>query len=61
MRSQPLSVVVTRRLPERVEARLSELFGAELRDGDAPLTREARGIGIPEGRIKRLGRGEKPG
>lgn len=41
MRSQPLSVVVTRRLPERVEARLSELFGAELREGDAPLTREA--------------------
>ena len=37
-----LTTLLNRRaFTERVEARLSELFGAELREGDAPLTREA--------------------
>jgi glyoxylate reductase len=35
-----LSVVVTRRLPEPVETRMKELFDVELRDPDAPMTRE---------------------
>ena len=39
MANQRLSVVVTRRLPEAVEARLSELFDVQLRDGDAPMSR----------------------
>ena len=41
MPSERLSVVVTRRLPEPVEARLTELFDARLRDDDTPLSREA--------------------
>jgi len=39
MPKQKLSVVVTRRLPEQVETRLSELFDATLRDTDTPMTR----------------------
>jgi glyoxylate reductase len=39
MAKAALSVVVTRRLPEKVEARLSELFDVQLRDSDAPMTR----------------------
>ncbi|PWE28326.1 2-hydroxyacid dehydrogenase [Pararhodobacter marinus] len=35
-----LSVVVTRRLPDPVETRLKELFDAELRDDDKPMSRE---------------------
>lgn len=35
-----LSVVVTRRLPEPVETRMKELFDVELRDSDAPMSRE---------------------
>lgn len=35
------SVVVTRRLPEAVENRLTELFDAELRENDTPMSREA--------------------
>lgn len=35
-----LVVVVTRRLPAPVETRLKELFDAELRDDDAPMTRD---------------------
>ena len=35
-----LSVVVTRRLPEVVETRMSELFNVRLREDDAPMTRE---------------------
>jgi glyoxylate reductase len=35
-----MSVVVTRRLPEQVETRLSELFDVRLRDDDTPMTRE---------------------
>lgn len=34
-----LSVVVTRRLPDEVETRLSELFDVTLREDDAPMTR----------------------
>jgi len=34
-----LSVVVTRRLPDAVETRLSELFDVQLRDTDAPMSR----------------------
>ena len=34
-----LSVVVTRRLPDPVEARLSELFDVRLRETDGPMTR----------------------
>jgi len=40
MPSERLSVVVTRRLPEVVETRMSELFDVELRDADTPLGRE---------------------
>lgn len=39
MSQQPLSVVVTRRLPEVVEKRLSELFKVSLRQDDTPMTR----------------------
>jgi len=35
-----LRVVVTRRLPEAVETRMSELFDVELREDDIPMTRE---------------------
>ncbi|WP_333827323.1 2-hydroxyacid dehydrogenase [Pararhodobacter sp.] len=40
MPSKRLSVVVTRRLPDAVETRLKELFDAELRETDAPMSRE---------------------
>lgn len=40
MPRERLSVVVTRRLPEAVETRLSELFNVQLRDDDTPMTRE---------------------
>ncbi len=40
MPSKRLSVVVTRRLPAPVEARLSELFDAQLRTDDTPMTRD---------------------
>ncbi|SLN27240.1 Glycerate dehydrogenase [Falsiruegeria litorea R37] len=39
MSRERLSVVVTRRLPEAVETRLSELFDVRLRDDDTPMTR----------------------
>ncbi|MGZ2256700.1 2-hydroxyacid dehydrogenase [Roseobacter sp. A03A-229] len=39
MTKQRLSVVVTRRLPEEVETRLSELFDVKLRDDDTPMSR----------------------
>lgn len=39
MPSKRLSVVVTRRLPEAVETRLTELFDAKLRDNDTPMSR----------------------
>ena len=41
MSSKRLSVVVTRRLPEAVETRLSELFDVRLRDDDSPMSRAA--------------------
>jgi len=38
MPSKRLSVTVTRRLPEAVETRLSELFDVSLREDDTPMT-----------------------
>jgi glyoxylate reductase len=43
MSKPKLSVVVTRRLPEVVESRLSELFEVTLRDDDTPMTRAELG------------------
>lgn len=43
MSKQPLSVVVTRRLPDVVEKRLSELFAVTLREDDTPMTRTELG------------------
>ena len=40
MPKERLSVVVTRRLPDAVETRLSELFDVRLRDDDTPMSRE---------------------
>jgi glyoxylate reductase len=40
MSAKKLSVVVTRRLPEPVETRLSELFEVQLNDSDTPFSRE---------------------
>ncbi len=40
MPSERLSVVVTRRLPEVVETRMTELFDVELRTEDSPMPRE---------------------
>ena len=48
MANQRLSVVVTRRLPEAVEARLSELFDVQLRDDDAPMSRDALAAAMRE-------------
>lgn len=39
MSSDQISVAVTRRLPDAVENRLSELFDVKLRDSDEPMTR----------------------
>lgn len=39
MPRERLSVVVTRRLPDEVETRLSELFDIKLREDDTPMTR----------------------
>ncbi|SFB12698.1 glyoxylate reductase [Poseidonocella pacifica] len=41
MPPERLSVVVTRRLPEVVETRMTELFDVSLRDDDVPMTRSA--------------------
>ena len=41
MGSERLSVVVTRRLPEAVETRMTELFDVKLREDDAPMSRAA--------------------
>jgi len=41
MPAQRLKVIVTRRLPEVVETRMTELFDVRLRDDDTPLPREA--------------------
>ena len=40
MPTRPLSVVVTRRLPEAVETRLKELFDVTLRDPDTRMSRD---------------------
>ncbi|MFN7003221.1 MAG: 2-hydroxyacid dehydrogenase [Roseinatronobacter sp.] len=40
MPNKRLSVVVTRRLPDVVETRMSELFDVTLRPSDAPMTRD---------------------
>jgi len=40
MPGKKLSVVVTRRLPDPVETRMSELFDVRLRDDDTPMQRE---------------------
>ncbi|MCC5974855.1 MAG: D-glycerate dehydrogenase [Rubellimicrobium sp.] len=40
MPSRGLSVVVTRRLPEAVETRMTELFNVRLRDDDSPMPRD---------------------
>ncbi|MGR3620743.1 2-hydroxyacid dehydrogenase [Pseudophaeobacter sp.] len=40
MARERLSVVVTRRLPEPVETRLSELFDVRLRSDDTPMSRQ---------------------
>jgi glyoxylate reductase len=40
MPSKRLSVVVTRRLPEAVETRMTELFDVSLRDSDESMSRE---------------------
>jgi glyoxylate reductase len=42
------SVVVTRRLPEVVETRMTELFDVRLRDDDAPLSRAALAEALAE-------------
>ncbi len=39
MPAQRLSVALTRRLPQAVETRMSELFDTRLRDSDAPMSR----------------------
>ncbi|MBV7408676.1 D-glycerate dehydrogenase [Maritimibacter sp. DP1N21-5] len=41
MAQNRLSVVVTRRLPEAVEARMRDLFDVEFNETDVPMTREA--------------------
>ena len=46
MPSERLTVVVTRRLPEAVETRLKELFDAELREDDTPMTRAELGAAM---------------
>ncbi len=48
MPNQRLSVVLTRRLPQPVETRMSELFDTRLRDSDAPMTREELAVAIRE-------------
>ena len=43
MRTERLSVVVTRRLPDAVESRMKELFDVTLRDPDTRMSREELG------------------
>ena len=44
MTREPVKVVVTRKLPELVEARMRELFDVTLNASDAPMTREQLAI-----------------
>jgi glyoxylate reductase len=48
MARQKLSVVVTRRLPDVVETRMSELFDTKLRLTDVPMTREELALAMRE-------------
>ena len=48
MPRERLSVVVTRRLPEPVETRLSELFDVRLRTDDTPMSREELAAAMKE-------------
>ncbi|CUH89578.1 Glycerate dehydrogenase [Phaeobacter sp. CECT 5382] len=48
MARERLSVVVTRRLPEPVETRLSELFDVRLRSDDAPMSRQELAAAMKE-------------
>ncbi len=48
MPSKRLSVVVTRRLPDVVEARMRELFDVTLRGDDVPMTRAQLGEAMKE-------------
>ncbi|WP_323768375.1 D-glycerate dehydrogenase [Marinovum sp.] len=48
MPSKRLSVVVTRRLPEVVETRLTELFDVQLRDDDTPMSRQELAAAMQE-------------
>lgn len=48
MPSGRLSVVVTRRLPEPVEARMAELFDVKLREDDSPMSREELAAAMAE-------------
>ncbi len=46
MAGKPLSVVVTRRLPEPVETRLKELFNVSLRGDDSKMTRDELAVAM---------------
>ncbi|MFS4580873.1 2-hydroxyacid dehydrogenase [Phaeobacter sp. C3_T13_0] len=48
MAKERLSVVVTRRLPEPVETRLSELFDVCLREDDTPMTRAELSVALKD-------------
>ncbi len=48
MARERLSVVVTRRLPEPVETRLSELFDVRLRSDDTPMSRQELAAAMKE-------------
>lgn len=48
MPAKRLSVVVTRRLPEAVETRMTELFDVRLRDPDTPMGREELAAALRE-------------
>ncbi|MEP2718315.1 D-glycerate dehydrogenase [Pseudophaeobacter sp.] len=48
MARERLSVVVTRRLPEPVETRLSELFDVRLRSDDTPMSRQELAAALKE-------------
>ena len=48
MGSERLSVVVTRRLPDRVEARMRELFDVRTNPDDRPLSRDALVAAVQE-------------
>lgn len=51
MPGQRLNVVVTRRLPEQVETRMTELFNVTLRDSDAPMSKAELAKAVQEADI----------